>query len=144
MIRIPVNRCEDSRKIQQAKRDHQNEEMDNNFLKTEKSLMNLARVTNSIDEEQSDKLFKNDYNYYGSEVEKEVLLKLLKEELYESFNQLTEEEKMIIMMRYGLFDQKIYSGRKLAKEIGKNRNYVKRLEVKALKKMQKDLDYCDD
>lgn len=49
---------------------------------------------------------------------------------------LTEREKTIIMLRYGL-GGKAVTQRKIAKEMGISRSYVSRIEKKALQKLER-------
>ena len=49
---------------------------------------------------------------------------------------LTEREKTIIMLRYGL-SGKAVTQRKIAKEMGISRSYVSRIEKKALQKLER-------
>lgn len=62
--------------------------------------------------------------------------------LYEKINdELTERERVIIKMRYGLEDGKSKTQREIAKYLGISRSYVSRIEKKALKKLYKALNY---
>ena len=61
--------------------------------------------------------------------------------LYEKINKdLTEREKIIIKMRYGLQDGKPRTQREIAKYLGISRSYVSRIEKRALKKLYKSLN----
>ena len=58
-------------------------------------------------------------------------------ELYEAFDTcLTESEKQVITMRYGLFREKEHTQREVAGVLGISRSYVSRLEKKAIGKMR--------
>ncbi len=60
--------------------------------------------------------------------------------LYSKMNTvLTEREKEIIKMRYGLVDGKCKTQREIAVLLGISRSYVSRIEKKALKKLKKEL-----
>lgn len=60
--------------------------------------------------------------------------------LYENINNcLTEREKLIIQMRYGLVDGRTKTQREIAQFLGISRSYVSRIEKKALKKLNKEL-----
>lgn len=58
-------------------------------------------------------------------------------ELYEAFDTcLTESEKQVITMRYGLFREKGHTQREVAGVLGISRSYVSRIEKKAIGKMR--------
>ena len=52
---------------------------------------------------------------------------------------LTERERQIIGMRYGLFGQKARTQREAADVLGISRSYVSRIEKSALEKLQRAL-----
>lgn len=54
---------------------------------------------------------------------------------------LTERERTIIKMRYGLEDGKYRTQREIAKMLNISRSYVSRIEKKALTKLNKELNY---
>lgn len=49
---------------------------------------------------------------------------------------LTRREREIIMMRYGLYNQKPVTQREIAEKIGISRSYVSRIEKRALEKLK--------
>ena len=58
-------------------------------------------------------------------------------ELYEAFDTcLTESEKQVITMRYGLFREKEHTQREVAGVLGISRSYVSRIEKKAIGNMR--------
>ena len=58
-------------------------------------------------------------------------------EMYEAFDTcLTESEKQVITMRYGLFREKEHTQREVAGVLGISRSYVSRIEKKAIGKMR--------
>ena len=58
-------------------------------------------------------------------------------EPYEAFDTcLTESEKQVITMRYGLFREKEHTQREVAGVLGISRSYVSRIEKKAIGKMR--------
>ena len=50
---------------------------------------------------------------------------------------LTNREYNIIVLRYGLFNQKPLTQLEIAKKFGISRSYISRIESKAIKEMQK-------
>ena len=53
---------------------------------------------------------------------------------------LTEQERQVICLRYGLLDNKPQRQREVAKIIGISRSYVSRIEKRALEKLRKELE----
>ena len=52
---------------------------------------------------------------------------------------LNERERQIIIMRYGLFDQRAHTQREAADTLGISRSYVSRIEKSALEKLKSAL-----
>ncbi len=68
-------------------------------------------------------------------------LKLKSEQLYKYINsKLTERERLIIRLRYGLGGANELTQREIAKRLGISRSYVSRIEKKALGKLRKCFD----
>lgn len=66
------------------------------------------------------------------------ILKTDIETLYECINTvLTDREKEIIIMRYGLFNNREVTQREIAGRMGISRSYVSRIEKEALSKLRK-------
>lgn len=64
--------------------------------------------------------------------------------LYDNINLcLTEREKIIIKMRYGLVDGKPKTQREIAKFLEISRSYVSRIEKRALKKLYKEFNFSE-
>ena len=62
-------------------------------------------------------------------------------ELYQAFDQkLTEYEKQVISMRYGLFKGKEHTQREVAGVLGISRSYVSRIEKKAIGKLREEFE----
>ena len=45
------------------------------------------------------------------------------------------KEKKILILRYGLYNQKAYTQREISKKLGISRSYVSRIESRAIKRM---------
>jgi len=54
--------------------------------------------------------------------------------------ELTEQERQVIKLRYGLFGGKAHRQREVAQVTGISRSYVSRIEKRALEKLRKRLD----
>ena len=62
-------------------------------------------------------------------------------ELYQAFDQkLTENEKQVISMRYGLFKGKEHTQREVAGVLGISRSYGSRIEKKAIGKLREEFE----
>ena len=62
-------------------------------------------------------------------------------ELYQAFDQkLTENEKQVISMRYGLFKGKEHTQREVAGVLGISRSYVSWIEKKAIGKLREEFE----
>jgi RNA polymerase sporulation-specific sigma factor len=58
-------------------------------------------------------------------------------EMYEAFETcLTDTEKQVLTMRYGLCRRKVYTQREIAEKLGISRSYVSRIEKKAVEKIR--------
>jgi len=67
--------------------------------------------------------------------------KIQVKKLYSKINTcLSEREKIIIEMRYGLIDGNTKTQREIANLLGISRSYVSRIEKRALKKLNKELN----
>lgn len=53
---------------------------------------------------------------------------------------LTEREREIIMLRYGLYNHKPVTQREIADKIGISRSYVSRIEKRALEKLKREFE----
>ena len=76
----------------------------------------------------------------GGEVFEEIQTKEHIKQLYKNIkNELTERERLIIKMRYGLIDGKDYTQHEIADKLKISRSYVSRIEKKAIKKLKKGI-----
>ena len=64
--------------------------------------------------------------------------------IYCYLEELEPREKMIISLRYGLFDTKPLTQNEVAKRLSISRSYVSRIEKKALQKLKKNFEMHDD
>lgn len=75
----------------------------------------------------------------GAELVPEMVeTKLEEESLRQKLNILSQREKKVVELRYGLKDGLNKTQREIAKILGISRSYVSRIEKKALKKLLKD------
>lgn len=73
-------------------------------------------------------------------VEETVALNVQVDNLYKLIEtELTEREKKVMTMRYGLFNTKAFAQREVAKVLNISRSYVSRIEKKAISKLAEKL-----
>ena len=90
--------------------------------------INLLDIMESKDEDVVEKMaFSGDVKRLYSYVEKS----------------LSDREKQVICMRYGLYCQLPVTQREIAKMMGISRSYVSRIEKKALQKLRKSILFDD-
>ena len=63
-----------------------------------------------------------------------------KEHLVKELNTLTEREKVIMTMRYGLNNTDYYTQKEVAEILGISQSYISRIEKKVIKRLQQALD----
>ena len=74
-------------------------------------------------------------------VDRQVELKLQVKRLYDQMKKvLSQREKTIIELRYGLGFEKPLTQKEIAKNLGISRSYVSRIEKKALEKLRTKFD----
>lgn len=79
----------------------------------------------------------------GSE-EPLALTKLTNEEdidnLYYALNKLSEREKEIMVMRFGLYDHPVMTQKEVADALGISQSYISRLEKRIIEKMRQEIE----
>lgn len=74
-------------------------------------------------------------------IEDQVALGIQIKKLYEKMKTiLKDREKLVIELRYGLYTGKEVTQREIAKKLGISRSYVSRIEKKALKKLNSEMN----
>lgn len=59
------------------------------------------------------------------------------QKLYEKVeNELSHREKLVLKMRYGLYNGEEYTQREIARQLGISRSYVSRIEKSAIEKLR--------
>ena len=70
-----------------------------------------------------------------------MILKQDVKELYQAFEScLTDTEKTVIRLRYGLFRGKEHTQREIAARLGISRSYVSRIEKRAIEKIRREFE----
>ena len=71
------------------------------------------------------------------DVPEKIYLKENIQKLYEKVeNELSTREKLVLKMRYGLYNGEEYTQREIARQIGISRSYVSRIEKSAIQKLR--------
>lgn len=74
-------------------------------------------------------------------IDDQVGLKLQTKQLYEKMKKVLKgREKKVIELRYGILTGEAVTQREIAKMLGISRSYVSRIEKKALKKLEKEME----
>ncbi len=72
-----------------------------------------------------------------TDVPEKIYLKENIQKLYEKVeNELSAREKLVLKMRYGLYNGEEYTQREIARQIGISRSYVSRIEKSAIQKLR--------
>ena len=76
------------------------------------------------------------------DVPEKIYLKENIQKLYEKVeNELSPREKLVLKMRYGLYNGEKYTQREIARQLGISRSYVSRIEKSAVEKLR---DHFED
>nr|WP_305181789.1 RNA polymerase sporulation sigma factor SigK [uncultured Schaedlerella sp.] len=85
----------------------------------------------------------NEINLYDiieteeEDVPERLYLKENIQKLYEKVeNELSQREKLVLKMRYGLYNGEEYTQREIARQLGISRSYVSRIEKSAVEKLR--------
>lgn len=71
------------------------------------------------------------------DVPEKIYLKENIQKLYEKVeNELSQREKLVLKMRYGLYNGEEYTQREIARQLGISRSYVSRIEKSAIEKLR--------
>ncbi len=72
-----------------------------------------------------------------ADVPEKIYLKENIQKLYEKVeNELSPREKLVLKMRYGLYNGEEYTQREIARQLGISRSYVSRIEKSAVSKLR--------
>ncbi len=73
----------------------------------------------------------------GLDVPEKICLKENIQKLYEKVeSELSQREKLVLKMRYGLYNGEEYTQREIARQLGISRSYVSRIEKSAIEKLR--------
>lgn len=83
----------------------------------------------------------SDIIYTNDTIADDLDIKLKSEQLRRYIGELKDpRERMIIILRYGLMDDRPLTQREVAKKLNISRSYVSRIEKKALEKLKRKFD----
>lgn len=72
------------------------------------------------------------------DIAERVFLRSNIQRLYEKVeNELSAREKLVLKMRYGLYNEEEYTQREIARQLGISRSYVSRIEKSAVGKLRR-------
>ena len=77
-----------------------------------------------------------------ADIPEKISLKENIQKLYEKVESgLSQREKLVLKMRYGLYNSEEYTQREIARQLGISRSYVSRIEKSAVEKLR---DHFED
>lgn len=150
-IRIPVHMVERVNKIKRTTKEHNVvygrdpsiEELANKLELTEEQVLSAMKLINdtlSIDVEIGEEGDSNLIDFISTEPkenpEEIMLQKALHNEIIQVLDSLSEREKQIIILRFGLYDGKQRTLETIGKEFGVTRERIRQIEAKALRKLR--------
>lgn len=150
-IRIPVHMIETVRELHRVKKEHIQETgavPDQETLAQQlgmpvekvKRVENVSQYTSSLErpigEEEEDSLGDLIPDEHASSPTKEAYKQFMSEELDRALNQLSEREKEILVLRYGIKDGHPRTLKEVAGEFNITRERVRQIEIKALDKLK--------
>ncbi|MBQ7040433.1 MAG: RNA polymerase sporulation sigma factor SigK [Clostridia bacterium] len=110
-------------------------------LRSSKKALNDVSIEEAIGtDKEGNEISLIDIISSDEDVEETVALKVQVDNLYKLIeSELTEREKRVITMRFGLFNTKPFAQREVAKVLNISRSYVSRIEKKAISKLAEKL-----
>ena len=94
-----------------------------------------------VDKEGNEIIIMDIISSGNDNIEEQVDLKIQSKKLFEKIKTiLTKREQYIISLRYGLMGGEEITQREIAKKLGISRSYVSRIEKKAIKKLNEELN----
>jgi len=151
LIRLPLNRTADLRRIDEAEKWIENHEQVENNMDTLSSmvdmksqeiqhLVNMSRDYLSLDAPMGDGedfTLGDNIMDQGEEVpESRVEGDELKREIDESLEGLTTREKKVLQLRFGLQGSPVLSLQKIGKKVGLSKERIRQIEKKAIRKIR--------
>ena len=107
------------------------------YFRAQRKLQNETFISDPIDvDDDGNSLTYMDVVSQDDDIAEQIDLRANTEKLYSYIEQLPSREKMIITMRYGLYNTKIMTQKEVADKLHISRSYVSRIEKKTLEKLR--------
>ncbi len=154
-VRIPLNRSSDLIKIQKCERELMNEletsevsveEIATNTGLDKKLIMDLKAITGEMisfdspvkKSDESDSTFGDFLEDSAHGPDGEVIMKQLKKDVISLLDVLSEKERTIIELRYGIGGKKPMSLKEIGDSYSLTKERIRQIEKRALQKLQKE------
>jgi len=107
------------------------------YFRSQKKMQGETFINDPIDtDEDGNALTYLDIVFEEDNIAESIDLKINTDKLYKYINLLPEREKIIITLRYGLYNTKPLTQKEVAKKLSISRSYVSRIEKKVLDKLK--------
>lgn len=107
------------------------------YFRSQRKNQNETFISDPIDyDDEGNSLTYMDIVYEDDNIVDSIDLKIKSDKLYKYVEMLSEREKIIITLRYGLYNTKPLTQKEVAKKLGISRSYVSRIEKKVLETLK--------
>ena len=111
------------------------------YFRSQKKLQNESFISDPIDmDDDGNSLTYMDIVSEDDDIINNIELKINTTKLYDFVAELPEREKIIITLRYGLYNTKPLTQKEVSKKLGISRSYVSRIEKKVLEKLKSQFE----
>ena len=111
------------------------------YFRSQRKTQNETFINDPIDvDDDGNSLTFMDIVSQDDDIADSIDLKMNTAKLYSYINELPEREKMIITMRYGLFNTRSITQKEVAKKMSISRSYVSRIEKKAIDRLKEKFE----
>lgn len=105
-------------------------------FRSQKKLANEVYLYDPLDtDKDGNTITFQDIIFENDDMLENITLKNNQKKIYKYLEKLEPREKMIISLRYGLYDTRPHTQKQVAKKLSISRSYVSRIEKKALEKL---------
>ena len=105
-------------------------------FRSQKKLANEVYLYDPLDtDKDGNAITFQDIIFENDDMLENITLKNNQKKIYKYLEKLEPREKMIISLRYGLYDTRPHTQKQVAKKLSISRSYVSRIEKKALEKL---------
>lgn len=111
------------------------------YFRSQKKLANEVSMDDPLEtDKDGNSLTFQDIVFEGDNILENIDQKHKQRQIYDYLDILEPREKMIISLRYGLYDTKPHTQKQIAKKLSISRSYVSRIEKKALHKLREKFE----